>query len=180
MWLTHGDPIASRAFKVRIIWDKHRTGRHLNFGQEDDADIQVCPLCVGGPEDQAHILIRCEHPEMIAARSAAMNKVGGALRREVLRDPVIARFYERIHDIVTTHEEGYTLLLGMVSNEVLTALDDLPLPQLDTSRLYRRLVKFLSCYRDLCEGMYSTRARLMQERRIPSIPTAKRKGPPPP
>ena len=117
-----GDNMGTCALKQRIQWDKHQTGRHLNFGKEVYEELQKCPSCHGGPETQKHILVECEHPEMVDARTAAMNRVGGALGRELRRDIEVARFLERYHNLVVNTADGYTLLTGMLSGEALEEL----------------------------------------------------------
>ena len=172
------DSMGVVAFKNRIIWDKHRTGRHLNFGREADDNIQVCLSCNGGAETQQHILTQCEHPHMLASRAACMERIGIAIARAVKRDPVEARFYEAYHELVLRHPEGYTLITGMLTAGAQEAVDELRLPTMDTKILYGRLVKHCRCYAEMCTDMYGARRTLLEERELTAGQAPKPRVPP--
>ena len=161
VWQASGSSMDTCAFKLRLAWDKHYTGRHQNFGKEYDEEIQRCPHCGLSDETQDHILRHCAHPEILVVRTAALRCQGGRIRDLYLKDPATARYIEAYHTLCLGHEEGGSMMTGMLTPAALASVATIPHPCLDAGRLFRDMVTFCRGYRDMAMDIYRIRAQLL-------------------
>ena len=167
VWQTSGDSMSTRAFKTRLAWDKHYTGRHKNFGREYDLEIQCCPLCGTAAETQDHILRHCSHPDIVAARLPALKHQGGRLRECYLKDPTTARYLDDYHTLCLTHEDGGSMMTGMLTPTALERVSSIPCRGLNTNALYWSMVRFCRGYRDMSMEIFRVRAQLLAAKDAP-------------
>ena len=164
IWRASGDSMNVCAFKVRLAWDKHYTGRHKNLGQRYDEETQRCPNCELADETQDHILRHCTNLAFVAIRTVAFRCQGGRIRALYLKDPATARYIEEYHNLCLTHEEGGSMITGMLSPAVLVRVSMIRQPRRDEEHLFRALVDFCRGYCEMSMDIYRARAQLLAEK----------------
>jgi hypothetical protein len=158
--------LSRRAQITRIAWDKHWTGRHRGFHprQTPTLSSQQCELCHQLVEDQRHILLYCDHPQMRAVRARHTAHIQNAVLTCRIHHPALAPALEALMAVAQHHPHGQGVWTGMLQMQTQTVLAQQPeLQGPCTAQQFTTLVAYMRLAAAAALDLYSTRTRLIDE-----------------
>ena len=154
------DPIARRALKIRLIWDKQWLR-----SRSSRTEIEThCTLCHSGcPETLRHILLECDASTVVEARADGLQRAAAYIQEALGGQLPESEFLLGYHSLITTHPHGETLLTGLLTPSATHAVDEIRTPsRLSGGRTYQALVQHCRrFYVPMCLAIHSARAALL-------------------
>jgi len=132
--------ISRRARILRMVWDKYATGYNREkWGKGmDGGPYKVCPTC-DVADIQRHILVDCIHDKVRQHRTRALQELDAAVATQ--GDSPAGRVLRAMRTLVTEHHQGYTILTGMISPDILQLLPVGDISQLDYNKVRSTMKK---------------------------------------
>jgi hypothetical protein len=133
--------ISRRARLLRMVWDKYATGyNRAKWGTPSGYDRQNCPTC-GVADSQRHIVLECRHDKVSRQRARGIQELDEAATKYA--GTAAGRVLQALREQITEHHQGYTILTGMISADVMAKLPMEDLTQRDYGIVKTTMKKLL-------------------------------------